>query len=93
MRRRKRPRAQAVVFECPHCGAVVRQGAAACRECGSDVRTGWQSQEEIDYQSLELPEGWGAGGPVRGGRARRPLVFVIAAFLVVLGLLLWAVLR
>lgn len=44
------------LFECPNCGADVPVGAAACRECGSDARTGWQSSEEIEYQSLELPE-------------------------------------
>src|SRR5687767_13412138 len=26
---------------CPHCGADVPPGARACRECGSDERTGW----------------------------------------------------
>lgn len=28
-------------FDCPHCGAPVPVGAAACRECGSDDETGW----------------------------------------------------
>ncbi len=43
-------------FECPHCGAPVPTGRLACPECGSDAGTGWQSSEEIDYQSVELPE-------------------------------------
>ena len=34
-------------FECPHCGALVPMGAAACGECGSDAETGWA--EDIDY--------------------------------------------
>lgn len=43
-------------FDCPQCGAFVRAGRASCPECGSDERTGWQDAEEVDYQSLELPE-------------------------------------
>ncbi len=41
---------------CPHCGATFREGRLSCPECGSDAQTGWKSQEEIDYQSVELPE-------------------------------------
>jgi hypothetical protein len=28
-------------FLCPHCGADVRKGQAACPECGSCEETGW----------------------------------------------------
>ena len=28
-------------FLCPHCGAEVRKGQAACPECGSCEETGW----------------------------------------------------
>lgn len=42
---------------CPHCGAPVRRGARACRECGSDARTGWS--DEADLPGLELPTGYG----------------------------------
>ncbi|MBL8752077.1 MAG: hypothetical protein JNK15_02145 [Planctomycetes bacterium] len=45
-------------FACQHCGADVFVGSAVCRECGSDASTGWQSAEEIDYQGLDLPDGW-----------------------------------
>ncbi len=31
-------------FTCPHCGAQVPVGAAACRECGSDEETGWANE-------------------------------------------------
>jgi hypothetical protein len=48
MARRRKPE----TFECPHCGADVRVGAAACRECGSDAETGWS----------ESAAGWQAGG-------------------------------
>lgn len=41
---------------CPHCGAMYRAGRLACPECGSDANTGWQSSEEIDYSSVEIPD-------------------------------------
>lgn len=55
---RKRPRRQPEYFACPHCGADVAVGAKVCRECGSDADTGWQSTEEVEYQSLDLPQGY-----------------------------------
>ncbi len=74
------------IFECPHCGADVPIGSAACKECGSDTDTGWQSQEEIDYQSLDLPEGYAAGQEGHPGEVfttrRSPWFYVIAALLV-----------
>jgi len=42
-------------FECPHCGARVRVGAAACPECGSDEETGW-SENKWD---ADIPTGYG----------------------------------
>jgi transcription elongation factor Elf1 len=41
---KRRPRPQ--FFNCPHCGAQVRVGAAACRACGSDADTGWSDEAE-----------------------------------------------
>jgi len=46
-------------FDCPNCGADVAVGAKVCRECGSDASTGWKSSEEIDYQSIDIPDGYG----------------------------------
>jgi hypothetical protein len=46
-------------FECPNCGADVAVGAKVCRACGSDDSTGWKSSEEIDYQSIDIPDGYG----------------------------------
>jgi hypothetical protein len=51
-RRRQRPRQE----ECPHCGESFRAGRAACPHCGSDARTGWADAEEIEYQSVEIPD-------------------------------------
>ena len=43
-------------FECPHCGAPVRAGRLSCRSCGSDLRTGWKSEEDLEYESVEIPD-------------------------------------
>lgn len=45
-------------FACPNCGAPVAAGAAACRECGSDANTGWKDDDEVDYASIDLPDGY-----------------------------------
>ena len=80
--RRKRP---VETFECPQCGELVKVGALACRECGSDVETGWQSAEEIDYQSLDLPEGYSddAGHPGASSAAGGSSIGVVIVALVV----------
>ena len=64
---RRRPKQ---TFECPNCGAEVVVGKKVCRECGSDASTGWQSSEEIDYQSIDIPDGYGPDGfgPHGGGQ-------------------------
>ncbi|MGE3175510.1 MAG: hypothetical protein AB7O97_23000 [Planctomycetota bacterium] len=93
----RRPRRRREIFECPNCGASVPVGAKACKECGSDDTTGWQSAEEIDYQSIDIPDGYGpddeggdAGSGARGG-ARSPWTAVVIVVLVValLVLALW----
>jgi len=78
-------------FTCPQCGAEVKVGAVVCRECGSDDRTGWQSSEEVDYQSLDLPDDEPPAAPTARAPGARAVV-VITLVLVVL-LLLWAVWR
>ena len=92
--RRAKPRRE--FFECQHCGADVPVGAKACKECGSDASTGWQSYEEIDYQSLDLPEGYATDpGHPGGGRlpTKRSWWFVAVAIVLVLAVLLWSLLR
>lgn len=70
-------------FECPNCGAEVRVGKKSCRECGSDAGTGWMDSAEIDYQSIDIPEGYGpedeAGGAQGPGRTQ-----IVAAILLAL---------
>ncbi len=46
------------VDHCPECGAEFPAGKLACPECGSDAETGWKSSDEIDYQSIEIPDAW-----------------------------------
>ncbi|MBM4061925.1 MAG: hypothetical protein FJ265_12640 [Planctomycetes bacterium] len=98
MKGRGKPRRE--IFACPHCGADVPVGSRSCKECGSDASTGWQDQEEIDYQGLDLPQGYSRDEdhPARGGTGgflpeRRPLWFVVAAILLVLVFVAFAVLR
>jgi uncharacterized protein (UPF0212 family) len=74
-------------FECPHCGAEVRLGRRSCPECGSDAATGWQSSEEIDYRSVEVPEGYGPTIDETRRRRRWPL-FVVALLALLLLLFL-----
>jgi hypothetical protein len=89
---KRKPRRE--IFECPNCGADVPLGAAACRECGSDSSTGWQSEEEIDYQSLELPDGYAQdahhpGGPVGGARPRWLLITALVAAAAIAAWAIW----
>ncbi len=80
-------------FECQHCGADVLVGSAACKECGSDAGTGWQSGEEIDYQSLDLPQGYASEQEDHPGRTlttQRPLwTYLVALLLVSVLVLVW----
>jgi len=82
-------------FACQHCGADVPVGAKVCKECGSDAATGWQSSEEVDYQSLDLPEGYATDPEHPGSQpSRRPsLLFVVVAIVLVVLLAVFAVLR
>ena len=88
----KRSKAQKPVrsFEtCPNCGESFPAGRLACPECGSDAETGWKDQEEIDYESVELPE----PEEDRKPRADKTLgfsraVLAVGVFVVVLALIL-----
>jgi hypothetical protein len=92
---RPRRRAAREQFECPNCGADVPLGAKACRECGSDATTGWQRSDDIDYASVDLPDGYRdeRDGSDAVPAARRPLWFVLIALLVAAALLALALLR
>jgi len=79
-------------FECPHCGAEVRANAKVCRTCGSDADTGWMSSEEIDYQSLDIPDGYGPDDEstqLPSGSPRWVVVTAIVLLAAMLVVVLW----
>ena len=88
----KRPKPRREIFECPNCGADVPVGSKVCRECGSDDSTGWQSSEEIDYQSLELPETDGGDADASAPADRRRLLWTVLATLLIVALAVLAML-
>ena len=72
---------------CPHCGSLFPEGRLSCPECGSDADTGWKSQEEIDYYSVEIPEPCdtqveerGAG---HGSLVKKTVFFLLLAWLII----------
>ena len=77
---------------CPNCGAEFRRGRLACPECGSDSETGWKSSEEVDYQSVEIPDYLGdeLDGPSAG---TRKLVMRVGLILALLGLAIFVFMR
>ena len=68
---------------CPECGARFPHGRLACPECGSDAETGWKDEEEIQYQSIDIPDAWPPEPPVQRGVRWQ----VVAAVLALLGML------
>ncbi|MHC4376352.1 MAG: zinc ribbon domain-containing protein [Planctomycetota bacterium] len=88
--KRKRP---VPTFPCPNCGADVKRGALACRECGSDDLTGWS--DETAYDDLDLPDpdrDWWAEEQLaqRAGAAGLPTWVVWTALATLLGVVLFA---
>jgi hypothetical protein len=52
--------------------------ALACRECGSDEHTGWKSEEDIEFEALDL------GDPIpetSNPLARRTAIIILAVIL------------
>jgi hypothetical protein len=82
----KRRRRSAALETCPHCGAAFKAGRPACPECGSDAQTGWRDAEEIDYQSVEIPDTYEelvTSGRSRPSRWMLLIVLVLVTALVV----------
>lgn len=76
-------------FECPNCGAEVKAGKKVCRECGSDDTTGWMSPEEIDYQSIDIPDGYGPADEAVSNSTPKWVSNVAIVLLIVMVLVLW----
>ncbi len=74
--------------ECPHCGATFDARRLACPECGSDAETGWKSEDEIQYSSVEIPDYYDEEPP-RGGAGW----YWIAAVLALVAMLIFALWR
>ena len=93
MNKPRKPRRE--LLACPHCGADVAVGAKVCRECGSDATAGWQTEEEVDYQSLDLPEGYSQDPEHPGAllSSKRSPWLVVVAIVAALALLAFTVLR
>jgi len=89
MNAKKKPRRE--IFECGHCGADVPVGSPVCRECGSDASTGWLASQEIDYASVEIPDGYAE--TTTGTAAPRRLWIALVAIVVALALLALSVVR
>lgn len=89
MNAKKKPRRE--IFECTHCGADVPVGAKVCRECGSDAATGWQSSEQVDYASVEIPDSYADSGAATA--APRRAWMIVVALVVALALLALTLLR
>lgn len=93
-KRSKAPKPVRSFATCPNCGESFPAGRLACPECGSDAETGWKDQEEIDYESVELPEPEGDHeARAEGTRLFSPRVVAVVAIVVlivlVLGLARW----
>jgi hypothetical protein len=79
------------LVSCPECGTEFPAGRLACPECGSDAQTGWKDEEEIQYQSVELPEKEGSEHVrLRGPRVR---YLTLALILAILGVLVFILVR
>ncbi len=65
--------------DCPHCGAEVADGRLACRECGSDFDTGWGDPNEIDYQSVDLGDGFSEEEKTRKNGYQKLIVSIVIA--------------
>lgn len=84
-------------FPCPHCGAVVRQNAKFCRECGADDSAGWDEHPDTDYGDYEHGEDFDYDEFVRNEfpdhatPAKKNPVLVIVVILLLVAMLAWVI--
>ena len=78
-------------MDCPNCGAFVPEGRLACPECGSDENTGWKSSEEVEYESVDIPDSYEEFAMATSSRRRQSFVAGVA-FLVLVAFVLFLIL-
>ena len=103
MNEREPERPKAAPFDCPHCGAAVPHGAAACPECGSDSSTGWAEDadtagagiaggygddDDFDYDEFVEREFGGKAGQ-GGGLRSQERVFIVIVLVIVAAALVY----
>ena len=90
----KRKRSREMV-SCPHCGADIRNDAAACPVCGSDERTGWSDDTYMDGLNLPDPDEYEElrdaefGGGAARGHGRRPGWLIGVGVVLLILIMLW----
>jgi hypothetical protein len=90
MARRRRPTPP---DECGQCGEAIPPDAYACPGCGADERTGWDANPWLDH-TIDLPDGdeyeEGRSPPIFDGQVWTPRRWVLAAVIVLLGIVFLA---
>ncbi|PIE25689.1 MAG: hypothetical protein CSA62_00430 [Planctomycetota bacterium] len=76
-------------MDCPNCGAFVPKGRLACPECGSDENTGWKSSEEIEYQSVDIPDSYEDFVQATRSRRRQSILAGLAFLTLIAFILAW----
>ena len=67
-------------WNCPHCGASLKNGATVCHNCGSDSETGWSEFCYLDGADW-IHEEW---EPEEEKKTNWSLVFLVLLIVIVI---------